>query len=115
MTLSVLPDHLECGWQIRLAVFAALGALTKKSGGVVTRDQMSAGSEFAGERIPLANEQVVLWRPKQLSAPRPQLVLPREDVLRPEQQLLRDLANGSTQFRHLPDRFCLEIVRIGPA
>lgn len=69
MTPSLLPDHLDRDWQIRLAAFAALRGITEKTGGVITRDQMSAGFEFEGERVPFANEQVGIWRPKPLSAP----------------------------------------------
>lgn len=69
MTIPLFSDHLDRDWQVRLAAFAALRTLTEKSGGVVTRDQMSAGFEFEGERIPFANEQVGIWRPKQLSTP----------------------------------------------
>ncbi|MDX2208036.1 MAG: hypothetical protein SFU57_10360 [Gemmatimonadales bacterium] len=69
MPIHLLPDQLDRDWRIRLAAFDALRAITTRSGGVITRDQMGTGFEFEGERIPFANRQVGIWRPRQLSKP----------------------------------------------
>jgi putative restriction endonuclease len=69
MTLPLFSDHLDRDWQIRLGAMQALRATCERTGGVVTRSEMSAGFEFAGERIPFANRQVGIWRPKQLARP----------------------------------------------
>lgn len=62
-------EHLDQDWQIRLAAFDALRVIVERSGGVITRRELAAGFEFAGTRIPFANRQVGIWRPKQLSRP----------------------------------------------
>jgi putative restriction endonuclease len=68
--LSHFPtDNLDRDWRIRIKAFEALRTILARSGGVITRDQMSAGFDFEGERIPFANRQVGIWRPKQLSKP----------------------------------------------
>ncbi|HRP07166.1 MAG TPA: hypothetical protein PLL69_01640, partial [Gemmatimonadales bacterium] len=67
--MTALPLHHDLDWQIRLASFAALRNITDLNGGVVTRDQMSAGFEFLGQRIPFANAQVGIWRPQILNQP----------------------------------------------
>ena len=43
---------------LRAAAFAALSRLTAGTGGVVTRDQMTSGFDFAGERIAFAVERM---------------------------------------------------------
>ena len=63
------PESLDLDWQIRLAAFAKLRTLTEATGGVVTREQMTEGFSFAGERIPFALRRVGIWRPKQLRNP----------------------------------------------
>ncbi len=62
-------SHLDRDWQIRLAAFAALRRIMGQTGGVITRDVMSQGFEFEGERVPFAVERVGIWRPRQLSKP----------------------------------------------
>lgn len=61
------PEHLDRDWQIRLAAMNSLSGILERSGGIITRDQPSSGFEFAGDRIPFANRQVGIWRPRQLS------------------------------------------------
>ena len=51
---------------LRAAAFAALSRLTAGTGGVVTRDQMTSGFDFAGERIAFAVERMGIWRPRQI-------------------------------------------------
>ncbi len=53
--------------EIRLAAFHSLRVLLDRSEGVITRDQMTEGFEFRGERIPFANRRVGIWRPRQLN------------------------------------------------
>jgi putative restriction endonuclease len=53
-------------WQIRLAAFAHLNILRERSGPLVRAADMQAGFEFEGERVPLFNEPVGIWRPRQL-------------------------------------------------
>lgn len=60
---------LDLDWQIRLAAFARLKTLSETTGGVVTREQMTAGFPFEGDRIPFALRRVGIWRPKQLRKP----------------------------------------------
>lgn len=52
--------------EIRLAALAAVTQVTAPSGGVITREQMTAGFLFGGERLPFANRAVGIWRPRQL-------------------------------------------------
>jgi putative restriction endonuclease len=54
-----------------LAAFAALERTVAPAGGVITRDQMTAGFEFGGKRIPFANRAVGIWTPRQLSGGAP--------------------------------------------
>lgn len=52
--------------ELRAAAFAELARLTAETGGVVRRVEMNAGFNFRGHRIPLANERMGIWRPRQL-------------------------------------------------
>lgn len=52
--------------ELRLAAFHSLRVLLDRSEGVIRRDQMAEGFEFKDERIPFANQQVGIWRPRQL-------------------------------------------------
>ena len=61
------PGSLDRDWQIRLAAFAALGMLTEPTGGVISRDQITAGFTFAGDRIPFALRARGIWKPRQLA------------------------------------------------
>jgi putative restriction endonuclease len=54
---------LDQDWQLRLAAFDALRRLTEPTGGVVTRDQMTAGFAFEGTRIPFALRARGIWKP----------------------------------------------------
>lgn len=67
--MTTLALHNDPDWQIRMAAFVSLRAVTDRNGGVITRDQMSAGFEFQGQRIPFANEQVGIWRPQVMNQP----------------------------------------------
>ncbi len=57
---------MDRDWQIRLAAFDHLNRLREQSGGLVSAVDMQAGFIFEGERIPLFNEPVGIWRPRQL-------------------------------------------------
>lgn len=58
---------LDQDWEIRLAAFDALRRISET--GVVTRDQMSAGFEFEGQRIPFALKARGIWRPSVMQTP----------------------------------------------
>jgi putative restriction endonuclease len=58
---------LDQDWQIRLAAFDALRRISET--GVVTRDQMDAGFEFEGQRIPFALKARGIWRPATMKSP----------------------------------------------
>ena len=45
---------LDLDWRLRHAALDALSRITDRSGGVVTREQMTAGFEFEGKRVPFA-------------------------------------------------------------
>lgn len=57
---------MDRDWQIRLAAFAHLNKLRERAGPLVRASDMQVGFEFEGERIPLFNEPVGIWRPRQL-------------------------------------------------
>lgn len=59
-----MPNDLD--QELRAAAFAALAKLTAGTGGVIRRQEMSLGFEFGCERIPFANVQKGIWRPRQL-------------------------------------------------
>jgi putative restriction endonuclease len=54
---------LDQDWRLRLAAFDALRRLTEPTGGVVTRDQMTAGFAYEGARIPFALRARGIWKP----------------------------------------------------
>lgn len=58
---------LDLDWQIRLKAFDELRRLSET--GVVSRDQMSAGFDFMGERIPFALKARGIWRPAAMKTP----------------------------------------------
>ena len=62
----LITDSLDRDWRIRLAAMAALHTHVRDGDGTVTREVMTAGFDFEGERIPFANRQVGIWRPQQL-------------------------------------------------
>lgn len=62
----LIADSLDRDWRIRLAAMAALHTHMRDGDGTVTREVMTAGFDFEGERIPFANRQVGIWRPQQL-------------------------------------------------
>ena len=62
------PTALALDWQLRLAAFDALRRLTEPAGGIVTREQMTAGFEFEGERIPFALQARGIWKPGRLGS-----------------------------------------------
>lgn len=53
--------------ELRQAAFSALRRLAEPRGGEVTRDEMTAGFVFDGQRIRFADERKGIWRPKQLT------------------------------------------------
>jgi len=53
---------------VRAAAFASLRALASRTGGLVTREQMTQGFLYEGARIPFALRAVGIWRPSQLRA-----------------------------------------------
>ena len=62
------PSSLDLDWRLRLAALGALRRITDRSGGVVTREQMTAGFELEGERVPFALRARGIWKPARLGA-----------------------------------------------
>jgi len=58
-----MHQPLELDWRLRLAAFDALRRITEPTGGVITRDQMTAGFEFEGSHVPFADRGRGIWRP----------------------------------------------------
>ena len=58
------PTGLDA--RVRVAAFEALRQMTMLSSGVVTRDQMTAGFQFDGARVPFANRARGIWKPGRL-------------------------------------------------
>lgn len=54
---------LDQDWQLRLAAFDALRRVTEPTGGVITREQMTAGFDFQGRRVPFGNKPRGIWKP----------------------------------------------------
>jgi putative restriction endonuclease len=54
---------LDLDWQLRLAAFDALRRLTEPKGGVISREEMTKGFEFEGNRIPFAIRARGIWKP----------------------------------------------------
>lgn len=73
--------------RLRLAAFEALRRLTGEEGRPVSREEMTAGFEFEGERIPLALRARGIWKPRQAeaalsittAAPKPGVTPPYDD------------------------------------
>src|SRR6188472_4018455 len=59
----MLPTSNELDTRLRIAAFDALRKMTEPAGGTVTREQMTAGFEFDGDRIPLALKPKGIWKP----------------------------------------------------
>jgi len=57
-------DQIPDG-ELRAAAFLALGRLRAEKG-VLTADDLQAGFEFGGERIPFANSRRGIWKPKRM-------------------------------------------------
>ena len=57
---------LDLDWRLRHAALDALRRITDRSGGVVTREQMTQGFEFEGERVPFALRARGIWKPARL-------------------------------------------------
>ena len=55
--------HLDIDWRLRLAALDALRRITDRTGGVVSREQMTAGFEFEGARVPFALQARGIWKP----------------------------------------------------
>jgi putative restriction endonuclease len=60
------PASLDIDWRLRLAAFDALRRLTESEGWIITREQMTAGFEFDGERVPFALRARGIWKPARL-------------------------------------------------
>lgn len=60
MTAHLGLDH---DWRLRFAAFAALTSLSEPRGGYVTREEMTNGFLFDGQRIPFADQRRGIWRP----------------------------------------------------
>jgi len=54
---------LDLDWRLRLAAFDALRRITEPAGGVISRDQLTAGFEFEGKRVAFADRGRGIWRP----------------------------------------------------
>jgi putative restriction endonuclease len=59
--------------ELREAAFRELRRLAEPRGGEVTREEMTAGFVFDGQRIPFAVERKGIWRPRQLKGLGPAL------------------------------------------
>ena len=59
-------NSLDVDWRLRLAALESLRRLTERAGGVITREQMTAGFEFDGERVPFALRARGIWKPARL-------------------------------------------------
>ncbi len=64
---------MDADWELRLAAFDHLNRLRERSGGLVRIEDLEAGFDFGGERVPLINRQRGIWRPKHLGAEWPAL------------------------------------------
>ncbi len=66
MTLSLLSDHPDRDWQIRLAAFAELRTVSDRTGGILTRAELQHGFEVEGirGRIPFASRGAGIWKPE---------------------------------------------------
>lgn len=60
------PTSLDLDWRLRLAAIDAVRRLTEPTGGIITREQMTAGFEFDGEPIPFALSARGIWKPARL-------------------------------------------------
>src|SRR5437016_4631518 len=56
-------SSLDLDWRLRLAAFDALRRLSEPAGGVLTREQMTEGFEFEGDRVPFALQARGIWKP----------------------------------------------------
>lgn len=76
--------------ELRAAAFESLRRITDASGGVITRDQLTEGFQFQGQRVPFADRGRGIWRPGHLgnsgaalsvitSAPKPGQEPPYDD------------------------------------
>jgi putative restriction endonuclease len=59
---SVIPDTLS-----RQAAFEHVNRLSKFNGGILSSDDLAAGFQFGGDRIPLINPQRGIFKPRQMS------------------------------------------------
>ena len=59
--MSSSADH-----ELRAAAFAALARTTAGTGGLITREQMTAGFPFEDETVSFAVERKGIWRPRQI-------------------------------------------------
>jgi len=60
------PPSLDLDWRLRLAALDALRRITDRSGGVVMREQITAGFVFEGEPVPFALRARGIWKPARL-------------------------------------------------
>ena len=57
---------LDLDWRLRMAALDALRRITEPSGGVISREQMTDGFEFEGERVAFALRARGIWKPARL-------------------------------------------------
>ena len=54
---------LDLDWRLRLAALDAVRRITAKTGGVISRDDMTEGIAFEGQRVPYALRARGIWKP----------------------------------------------------
>jgi putative restriction endonuclease len=59
---------VDMDWELRLASFNHLNRLRGQTGGLVRDRDLQTGIEFRGERVPLFNKPVGIWRPRILGS-----------------------------------------------
>src|SRR5438045_4102336 len=65
MRAAVEPTTRDA--QLRQAAFKHVNRLQVLTGGVLSSDELAAGFQFQGERIPLVNPQRGIFKPQQMS------------------------------------------------
>jgi putative restriction endonuclease len=59
----VPPASLDLDWRLRLAALESLRRTTDRTGGVITREQMTHGFDYEGVRVPFALRARGIWKP----------------------------------------------------
>jgi putative restriction endonuclease len=73
---------LDLDWRLRLAALDSLRRLIEPTGGVITRELMTAGFLFEGERVPFALRARGIWKPARLGVGGPALSITTASIRR---------------------------------